>query len=105
MSKPILQFSERRTPSGIHLVGSVVISQSTSLSYKAETRTLAEGYIISEITSNWVRLRGLYKLELARNKLLSEGFNEVGEILSVIDELIHELKEPQFIIKGAKQWV
>ena len=103
MSKPILQFSERRTPSGIHLVGSVVVSMSTSLSHQAETRTLAEGYIISEITNQWVRLRGLYKLEIARNKLADNGFVKEGLILNVIDELIHELKEPQFIIKGAKQ--
>ena len=103
MSKPILQFSERRTPTGIHLVGSVVISMSTSLSYEKETRTLAEGYIMSEITEQWVRLRGLYKLEIARKNLADNGFVKDGSILNVIDELIHELKQPQFIIKGAKQ--
>ena len=98
MSNPILQFAERRTPSGIHLVGSVVLSYATSLSYEKENRKLAEGFIISEITTQWVRLRGLHKLEDARKKLSGND-----ELVAVVDELIHELKEPQFILKGHKQ--
>ena len=89
MYQPILQFSERRTPHGIHLVGAIVLSKATSLSYKHENRSLAEGYIISELTDEWVRLRGLHKLELARKKLCDEGFSEQGEVRTVIAVLRH----------------
>ncbi len=107
MPKPILHFSERKTPYGIELIGTVSLKYATTLPiYNSEAinhRGLAEGFIIASITDQWVRLRGLHKLELARKNLADNGFVKDGSILNAIDELIHELKQPQFIIKGEKQ--
>lgn len=107
MILPILEFKETPTPYGIGLEGVVTLHSAVTIpnyeSHAIDQRKVAEGYVKHAINENFIRLRGYYKLLDARMKILDEcdPRNPSTEItLTVLNDLINELQEAQFELKG-----
>ena len=105
---PILEFYEERTPYGIILRGRVTLQSSLTIpNYKGgaiDQRKMCESYILSAINENFIRLRGYDKLHEALQTLKAYPVTEEMLIAhNVIRELIKELQEPQFELKGNAQ--
>ena len=105
--KPIINFTERRglVKDSSRLIGEVTLHVEFTIPSYGDRR-LAEQYIEGQFQDEWVKLRGYHKLIDARNEIV-HNINNMNYVasniaLKVIDELIHELKQPQFEIKGEK---
>lgn len=105
---PLLEFKEIRSNYGIKLVGTVNLNGSVTIpnyeSHSIDKRKTAESYILQSINDDFIRLRGYYKLIEALNELrMMTATRESDVAKKVLMELIDELKEPQFILKGDAQ--
>ena len=102
MYKPILKFTEEKTPHGIVLHGTLTIHKAITIPQyeggSVDKRKQCEQFIEAEITHNYVRLRGLDELMIARAKFASTAAlcPDIIGILNEIDTLIKELQYPQF---------
>lgn len=109
MLKPILKFTEEKTPHGVVLHGRMVLHKVITIPQyeggSVDKRKQCEQFIEAELTQEYVRVRGLDKLVVARAKFASSTklCPEVMGIVSEIDELIKELSYPQFEKVGHAQ--
>ncbi len=100
---PVLEFFEQKTAYGTRLRGEISLNSMLTIPHQGGTkaRVECEDYIISQIQDAWLRMRGYPKLIDAKHKLVECLPHEQSlEVINILDDLINELNEPQFIIKG-----